>query len=104
VCHPERRLEAARHRRRWTGCTPNRQGGAARQLLTLLRIGHAGRHFNFIRDWVEKKVRRHLVRAGKRTGFGWKRWSTDELYRMLGLYSDYKIRYGRTVPKALPAR
>jgi len=72
--------------------------------INFFRIGHAGRHFNFIRDWVEKKVRHHLVRAGKRTGFGWKRWSTDELYRMLGLYSDYKIRYGRTVPKALPAR
>ena len=26
--------------------------------------------------WVEKKVRRHLMTARNRRGFGWKRWST----------------------------
>ena len=72
--------------------------------LNYFRIGQANRHFKYIRDWVEKKVRRHLERAGKRTGFGWKRWSTDRLHRVLGLYSDYSVRHGGGIPKALPAR
>jgi len=72
--------------------------------LNYFRVGQANRHFNYIRDWVERKVRRHLARVGKRPGFGWKRWSTDRLYRLLGLYSDYSIRHGGAVPKAFPAR
>jgi RNA-directed DNA polymerase len=71
--------------------------------LNYFRIGQANRHFKYIRDWVEKKVRRHLERAGRRPGFGWKRWSTDGLYRVLGLYSDYSVRHGGVIPKALPA-
>src|SRR5580658_4686473 len=38
-------------------------------------VGHSGRCFTFIKDWVEKKIRRHLMRARKRKGFGWQRWS-----------------------------
>jgi len=72
--------------------------------INYFRIGQSRRHFNHIRDWVEKKVRRHMARAGKRTGFGWKRWSTDKFYRVLGLYNDYNIRRGGAVPKAFPAR
>jgi RNA-directed DNA polymerase len=72
--------------------------------LNYFRIGQASRHFKHIRSWVEMKVRRHLQRAGKRSGVGWNRWSTDRLYRTLGLYSDYSIRSGRAVPKALPVR
>lgn len=72
--------------------------------LAYFRIGHAGRHFAYIRQWVEQKVRRHMERAAKRPGFGWKRWSREWLYGELGLYSDYSIRYVRAIPKALPAR
>jgi len=36
--------------------------------------GHSSRCFLFVKDWVEKKVRRHLKRARKRKGFGWQRW------------------------------
>ena len=38
-------------------------------------VGHSSRCFSLVKDWVEKKVRRHLMRARKRTGFGWERWS-----------------------------
>jgi RNA-directed DNA polymerase len=34
-------------------------------------IGHAGRCFTFIKNWVEQKIRRHLMRARKCKGFGW---------------------------------
>jgi RNA-directed DNA polymerase len=36
-------------------------------------VGHSSRCFSYIRDWVEKKIRRHLARASQRHGFGWKR-------------------------------
>jgi len=72
--------------------------------LNYFRIGNAHRYFSHIRHWVEKKVRRHLARAAKRPGFGWKRWSRERLYHEMGLYDDYGIRYVKMIPKALPAR
>ena len=57
------------------------------------RIGHASRCFGFVRTWVEKRVRRHMMRARNRRGFGWTRWSTAWLYATLGLYADYRVRY-----------
>jgi RNA-directed DNA polymerase len=72
--------------------------------VAYFRIGNASRCFNYVRRWVEKRVRRHLERAARRSGLGWKRWSTGWISRGLGLYSDYSIRYVRQPPKALPAR
>jgi RNA-directed DNA polymerase len=56
-------------------------------------VGHSSRCFSYIRDWVEKKVRRHLMRARKRKGFGWQRWSRRWLYQGLGLYGEYRVRH-----------
>jgi RNA-directed DNA polymerase len=67
-------------------------------------VGHSGRCFSYIRQWVEKKVRRHLSRNSKRKGFGWNRWSTTWLYEKLGLFGDYRVSYWQPRPKALPAR
>src|SRR5919197_4059868 len=55
-------------------------------------VGDASRCFSFIEDWVEKKVRRHLMRARKRRGFGWQRWSRRWLYDELGLFKGYRVR------------
>ena len=63
--------------------------------VNYFRIGHASRCFAYVRYWVEKKVRRLLQRARNRWGFGWNRWSSEWLYKNLGLYNDYKIRYYR---------
>jgi len=57
------------------------------------RIGNSSECFAYVKDWVEKKIRRHLMRVRKRHGFGWNRWSRDWLYNTLGLYNDYKVRY-----------
>jgi RNA-directed DNA polymerase len=67
-------------------------------------IGNASRCFSFVKDWVEKKVRRHLMRARNRRGFGWKRWSRHWLYDELKLYNQYRVRRRWQVPKVLPAR
>lgn len=66
-------------------------------------IGHTSRCFCYIRDWVEKKVRRHLMHAQKRRGFGWKRWSRQWLYMELGLFNNYRVHRRGLLPKALPA-
>lgn len=65
------------------------------------RFGHAARHFNYIRWWVTKKVRRHLQRARGDSGFGWKKWSSAFIYGELGLFYDYKLK--RYQPAANPA-
>src|SRR5437870_3374999 len=54
-------------------------------------VGHSSRCFSYIRDWVEKKIRHHLVRASQRHGFGWKRWSKAWLYGTLGLFAEYRV-------------
>lgn len=61
--------------------------------VNYFRIGHSSRCFGYIKDWVEKKVRRHLMRARKRGGFGWDRWSRAWLYSTLGLFHDYRVQY-----------
>lgn len=61
--------------------------------VNYFRMGHSSRCFQYVKDWVEKKIRRHLMRARKRGGFGWDRWSRDWVYGHLGLYADYKVRY-----------
>ena len=60
--------------------------------VNYFRIGHAARCFRFVKDWVERKVRRHMMRARKRSGFGWKRWSTAWIYATLRLFADYGVR------------
>lgn len=57
------------------------------------RLVLAHRCFSYIKDWVAKKVRRHLMRARQRKGFGWGRWSRRDLYEKIKLYNDYQIRY-----------
>ena len=69
--------------------------------VNYFRCGNSSRCFHYVRHWVEKKVRRHLMRARGKSGFGWNRWSREWLYESLGLYGDYRIRY---LPKARPAR
>ncbi|WP_265021510.1 group II intron maturase-specific domain-containing protein [Wolbachia endosymbiont (group A) of Icerya purchasi] len=67
------------------------------------RIGNSSRSFNYVKQWVEMKIRRNLMRARKaRKGFDWKRWSRGWIYEKLGLYKDYRIRY--YIPKVSPVQ
>jgi len=54
-------------------------------------IGQSDRCFGFVRSWVEKKLRRHLMRSRQRSGFGWKRWPSTWLHTQLGLFDDYRL-------------
>jgi len=64
-------------------------------------VGHSSECFNFVKDWVEKKVRRHMQRARNRQGFDWKRWSRQWMYNELRLFKGYCV--VRPAPKAAPA-
>ena len=44
-----------------------------------------------------------MMRAKKRKGFGWKRWSKEWLYQVLGLFKDYRVRGYAPNPKVAPA-
>jgi Group II intron, maturase-specific domain len=61
-------------------------------------LGHSSECFSYIKDWVEKKVRRHLAQARKQEGFNWERWSSPWLYDTLNLFNGYRAR--RDGPKA----
>jgi len=73
--------------------------GVIEQINPILRgwvnyfaVGDSSECSSFVRDWVEKKVRGHLMRARERSGFGWTKWSRTWLYEKLGLYYDYRFR------------
>ena len=84
-------------------------GGVIEKINPILRgwvqyfaVGHASECFSYVKDWVEKKIRRHMMRARKRKGFGWKQWSRRWLYETVGLFNGYRVR--RAAPKGAPAR
>jgi RNA-directed DNA polymerase len=59
-------------------------------------VGHSSQCFSFIKEWVDKKIRRHMMRARKRKGFGWKRWSKQWLYSVLGLFNGFRVCYSES--------
>ena len=71
--------------------------------VNYFRVGNSSRCFSMVKDWVEKKVRRHLMHARGRQGYGWKRWSRQWLYAQLGLFNDYRLNR-LSWPKVAPAR
>ena len=71
--------------------------------VNYFRVGHSSICFGVVKRWVEEKVRRHLMRARGRKGFGWTRWSSEWLYGRLGLFNNYRlIRWSSA--KVAPAR
>jgi len=63
--------------------------------VNFYRVGHSTKAFYLVRDYVEQRIRRLLVKRTRKrgAGFGWKRWSRQFIYGVLGLYWDYKIKY-----------
>lgn len=61
--------------------------------VNYFRVGNSSRCLAYVKRWVEERVRRHLMGARGREGFGWKRWSTAWLHNELGLYRDYRVQY-----------
>ena len=70
--------------------------------VNYFRIGNSNRTFCKVRNDVEKKVRKFVMKRKKLKGFGWQRWSREEIYQKWGLFYDYRIEY--ISPKAASAR
>ncbi len=61
--------------------------------VNYFRVGNSADALQTVKYYVELKVRRFAARKGKRSGFGWKRWSNDVVYGEWGLFDDYLVRY-----------
>ena len=61
--------------------------------VNYFRIGNSAGVFRSLRYFVEVRLRRVLQRRAKRYGCGWKRIDRDLLYRKLGLFDDYRVRW-----------
>lgn len=58
------------------------------------RVGNANRAFGEVREYLEMKIRILLTRRTRRRkrSVGWRRWSNEYLYGVLGLFWDWKVR------------
>lgn len=63
------------------------------------RYGNSSKAFQEIYHWLNKKIRRHLMRAMKRQGYGWKKSSTKGLFAIYNIYTDCKIARRKADPK-----
>lgn len=61
--------------------------------VNYFRVGNSRRAFGEIRDDTEMKIRTLLSRRKRRhkRSIGWRRWSNEYLYGVLGLYGDWKV-------------
>ena len=80
------------------GATPvkelvNQINAALAGWVAYFRVGNSSDAFNEMRDYLEMKLRLLLTRRKKKRGVGWRRWSSEHLYKVLGLYGDWKIQY-----------
>jgi len=101
---PRKKARLASKRRlrevlRYGGATPLKELIAQLNLMLAgwvqyYRVGNASRAFSEIRDYVEMKVRTLLTRRKRRRkrSVGWRRWSNEYLYGVLGLFWDWKLR------------
>jgi group II intron reverse transcriptase/maturase len=57
------------------------------------RVGSSSRAFSEVHEYVEMKVRTLLTRRKRRrkTSIGWRRWSSEYLYGVLGLYWGWRL-------------
>jgi group II intron reverse transcriptase/maturase len=61
--------------------------------VNYFRVGNASRAFSEVRDYTEMKIRTLLTRRRRqrKSSVGWRRWSNEYLYEVLGLYWDWPI-------------
>ncbi len=61
--------------------------------VNYFRVGNSSHAFSEVHDYVEMKVRTLLTRRKRRrkTSVGWRRWSNEYLYGVLGLYWDWTL-------------
>jgi RNA-directed DNA polymerase len=58
------------------------------------RVGNSSRAFSEVHNYLEMKIRTLLTRRKRRSkcSVGWRRWSHEYLYEVLGLFWDWNVR------------
>jgi RNA-directed DNA polymerase len=61
--------------------------------VNYFRVGNASSAFSEVHNYVEMKIRTLLTRRKRRqkTSIGWRRWSNEYLYEVLGLFWDWRL-------------
>jgi len=61
--------------------------------VNYFQVGNSNRAFSEVRDYLEMKIRTLLTRRKRRQkrSVGWRRWSNEYLYDVLGLFWDWKL-------------
>ena len=72
---------------------PILRGWVNRGRVNYFKVGNSSQAFHQVEYHVERKVRRFASKQRKRTGFGWKRWSSEVVYGSWGLFRDYRLAY-----------
>jgi hypothetical protein len=64
-----------------------------RGVVQYFRVANSSRAFGEVRDYLEMKMRTLLTRRKRKRkrSIGWKRWSDEYLYGVLGLYWGWKL-------------
>jgi group II intron reverse transcriptase/maturase len=57
------------------------------------RKGNSTKALNSISQYAEKRVRRVLQRHKGKSGYGWNKISSEEIYNGLGLFNNYKVQW-----------
>ena len=62
--------------------------------VNYFRVGNSSRAFSEVRDYLEMKIRILLTRRKRRQkrSIGWRRWSNEYIYHVLGLFWGWKLR------------
>jgi len=61
--------------------------------VNYFRVGNASRAFSEVHNYVEMKIRTLLTRRKRlqKRSIGWRRWSNEYLYEVLGLFWDWRL-------------
>ena len=55
------------------------------------RWSNASRKFGKIKFYIEQRVRKFMRRRRGQSGYGYKEYPSEYLYKTLGLYNDYRV-------------
>ena len=59
--------------------------------VNYFKIANSSKKFGKIRLYTAKKVRKFMRRRRNKSGYGYKKYPDDYLYKKLGLYRDYRL-------------
>lgn len=57
------------------------------------RLGNSSKTFKSLDNYVNKRVRRVIQRGKGKSGFGWRKINSKDLYGRMGLFYNYKVQW-----------